>query len=58
MVLGSCKYVEIGGRHRYQRADPFAANAYVVGWVKQAVSTNYEKPYEIPPDRNIGQIER
>lgn len=41
-----------------QRADRFAAYAHIVGWIKRAVGTNYETPYEIPPGRNSGQIER
>ena len=39
MVLGSCKYVEIGGRPRYQRANPFAVHAHVVGWVQRVTGT-------------------
>ena len=38
VVLGSCKYVKIGGRRWYQRANPFVAHAHVVGWVQRVVA--------------------
>jgi len=38
VVLGSCKYVKIAGRRWYQRADPFVAQAHVVGWVKRVLA--------------------
>ena len=38
VVLGSCKYVKIGGRRWYQRANPFVAQAHVVGWIKRVLA--------------------